>query len=214
MTILENGVETVIPASSAILNPELESATRLRTRNRILDATLQLLTEGERLATSSVHRIAKTAGISRATFYLHFKSKHDLIAALAQREIRPWIEMTAQVLADAAVDRESLKRVAQGVVDVYRSKRAALAGIIEMAESDDETRQAWRETIHSIAQEFQSAIGRRRPHLSDQQSEQLARMIVWGGERFLHQEVGGEATPRDEAKTWTLIEMAWKLMND
>lgn len=204
----------MIPNSSAVLNPELESATRLRTRNRILDATLQLLTEGERLATSSVHRIAKTAGISRATFYLHFKSKHDLIAALAQREVRPWIEMTAQVLSDAAVDREGLKRVAQGVVDVYRSKRAALAGIIEMAESDDETRQAWRETIHSIAEEFQAAIARRRPNLSEKESQQLALMIAWGGERYLHQEVGGEAIAGDEAKNWTLIEMAWKLMND
>ncbi len=200
--------------NSATVNSGVESATRMRTRNRILDATSQLLSAGERLATSSVNRIAKMAGVSRATFYLHFRSKHELIAALAQREIRPWIDSATNALDNASIDRANLVQVAEGILDVYRAKRGVLAGIIEMAEQDDQTRLAWRETIHSIAQVFQAAIARRRPKLSTAESEQLARMIVWAGERFLHQEAGDSPTETDDVKVWALTEMAWTLIND
>ncbi len=57
-------------------------------------------------------------------------------------------------------------------------------------------------------------LRRRRPNLSTAESEQLARMIVWAGERFLHQEAGDSPTGTDDVKVWALIEMAWKLMND
>lgn len=196
------------------LASDVDSATRVRTRNRILDATKKLLTGGEPLAKLSIHRIAQTTGISRATFYLHFQSKHDLITRLAQRETSPWVELAAPVLAEVSITREEMTRVARAAIDVYRVNRGVLAGIIEMAEYDAETREAWRETIHGIANLFQAAIERWRPLLDPAEAKQLARMTVWAGERFLHQEVSDAAGDDDEVMAWTLAEMAWNLMTD
>nr|AKB95183.1 transcriptional regulator,tetR family [uncultured bacterium] len=191
-----------------------DTATRRRNRNRILDAATELLSTGEPLTKLSIRRIAKSAGISRATFYLHFKSKHDLIAALAKRETDPWIELAAPALDAGSISRADMEQVARGAIDLYRTHRGVLAGIIELAEYDDETRQAWRETIHEFANRFQVAIQRWRLDLSEPEAKQLARMIVWGGERFLHQEVGDADAGSDQLHLWTLTELAWRLMND
>jgi AcrR family transcriptional regulator len=198
----------------AAIDSDGDTATRQRNRNRILDATSELLSAGEPLAKLSIHRIATSAGISRATFYLHFKSKRDLIAALAKRQTDPWIELAAPALDAGTITRAEMRRVAQGAVDLYRSNRGVLAGIIELAEYDFETRQAWRETIYSFAERFQVAIQHWRPDLSEAEATQIARMIVWGGERFLHQEVGDSTTDEDQLMVWTLTEMAWRLMHD
>lgn len=195
-------------------NVTVDTATRTRTRNRILDATSQLLTAGEPLARLSINRIATTAGVSRATFYLHFTSKGDLIAKLAQRETNPLIEIAGPALNGALITREDLIQVAQSAVTVYRVNRGVLSGILELAEYDDDTHAAWRETVYRIAELFQQAISKLRPKLSDAETEQLSRMIVWSGERFLHQEVGGSPPDADQVKVWALVEMAWKLMND
>lgn len=155
-----------------------DTATRRRNRNRILDATSQLLSSGERLAKLSIDRIAKAAGMSRATFYLHFKSKHDLIAALAERELAPWTSMVAAALAVDQITRDQMRQIASGLMEVYRANQGTMTGIIEMAEYDDETRQAWRETIESIAGQFQTAILRWRPNLTESEAAELARVIV------------------------------------
>ena len=134
---------------------DIESATRRRNRNRILDATKELLTEGQRFTKLSINRIAQTAGVSRAAFYLHFQSKSDLIAGLAKRETDRWIESATPALVNASIKKDGLQQLAWNAIALFRDNRGALAGIIEMAEYDDQTRAAWRETIHGIARLFQ-----------------------------------------------------------
>lgn len=191
-----------------------ETVTRRRNRNRILDATSELLSAGEKVAKLTINRIAETANLSRATFYLHFASKQDLIAALAEREIAPWTSTVAAVLGAAQVNRRQMEQVAQGLLEVYRAHQGTVTGIIEMAEYDDEIRRAWRQTIEGVSQQFSEAIVNWRPQLSADKAAQLARIIVWGGERFLHQEVGGASSGDNDLLVWTLTETAWRLMND
>jgi AcrR family transcriptional regulator len=192
--------------------PPLDTATRRRTRHRILDATKKRLTAGEPLTKLSIQRIVKTAGVSRATFYLHFQSKQELIAALAKRELTPWLQSAAPALQNATLTRDVLEQLAGGAIEIYRANRGVLAGILEMSEYDLDTRLAWQQTIHEIADLFALAIRTHRPQLSSTQTEQLARLIVWAGERFLHQEIA-DAVPNAEADQvfrWTLAELASK----
>lgn len=191
-----------------------DSATRQRNRNRILDAATELLSSGEPLAKLSVNRIAQTAGISRATFYLHFASKRDLMTALTKREIKPWLDSAMPALQAGTITRGEIEQVAGTLVAVYRAHRGVLDGIIELAEYDEETRQSWHETVRGIAAAFQIAIQHWRPELSESNASQLSRMIVWAGERYLHQELTESTDDNDQCIVWTLTEMAWKLMND
>lgn len=194
---------------------DADTATRRRTKARILEATTRLLTAGQPLTKLSIQRIAKTAGISRATFYLHFGSKHELMSLLARQTTSPWTRLAASALENAELTWEDVANVVRGAIEVYREHRGVLAGIIEMAEYDPETRAAWRETMHEMARLFQTAIEQRRPHLTSPQAQCLSRTLVWGGERFLHQELSPSASERDDAsQAWALAEMAWKFLHD
>ncbi len=86
------------PARSITVSKSPEGDRRAQTRRHVLDATRELLATGEAFATLSIQRIVEKAGVSRATFYLHFRSKRELIAALAQMETSQWRQIAAPFL--------------------------------------------------------------------------------------------------------------------
>jgi len=189
-----------------------DTATRTRNRNRLLDATASLLSAGEPLKKLSISRIVETAGMSRAAFYLHFRSKEDIIRILADREVSSWIEFAMPTLDRSMVSRSELSQLAARIISVYRAHCGVLSGIIELAEYDEETRSAWLETIHSIAARLEVALCSWRPDLSDNEAASLAKMIAWACERFLHQEVRNTSTDQDELFTAVITELVWKVV--
>lgn len=64
----------------------LRERHRQMTRATILDAAFALFQQTGLRATT-VDQIASAAGINRATFYLHFKDKNEVAAALARRMV-------------------------------------------------------------------------------------------------------------------------------
>lgn len=65
-------------ASGPASTPTLRERQRARTRQLLLDAALELFEEKGYLQTA-IEDICGAIGASRATFYLHFKSKRDVI---------------------------------------------------------------------------------------------------------------------------------------
>lgn len=184
---------------------------RAATRQQILAATRRLLAQGEAFARLSVQRIVDAAGVSRATFYLHFRTKRELIAALAQSETGEWRNVAAPFLDDVGADRAALADSLAQLLTLWREHRAVLAGIIELAEYDADTRAAWRDTIHGIAAVISASLRLRRPEMAADDVESLGRLIAWSGERFLHQEAGAQPCQRDRQLVESLTEMIWRL---
>jgi AcrR family transcriptional regulator len=59
---------------------ELRAQQAEETRGRILDATVRVMARG--LVTLSIPDVAREAGVSVPTVYRHFRTKHDLVAAV------------------------------------------------------------------------------------------------------------------------------------
>lgn len=59
---------------------ELRAQQAEETRGRILDATVRVMARG--LVTLSIPEVAREAGVSVPTVYRHFRTKHDLVAAV------------------------------------------------------------------------------------------------------------------------------------
>jgi TetR/AcrR family transcriptional regulator, transcriptional repressor for nem operon len=55
-----------------------------QTRERIMDAA-QAMVLDVGLGGTSVEKVIEAAGVARGTFFYHFKTKHDLAAALLER---------------------------------------------------------------------------------------------------------------------------------
>lgn len=75
------------------------------TRNRIMDvAQAMVLDVG--LAGTSVEKVIEGAGVTKGTFFYHFKTKHDLAAALIER----YADQDEHHFADAMSKAEQLAR--------------------------------------------------------------------------------------------------------
>src|SRR5215471_17847349 len=62
----------------------MREAQREFTRTRLVEAAIEAFKESG-YAHATIEEIADRAGTTRATFYLHFKSKSEIIAVLQER---------------------------------------------------------------------------------------------------------------------------------
>ncbi len=183
------------------------------TEQRILDATITLLDSGASLAGLSVNRIVEAAGVSRATFYLHFGDKRALVSRLAATELREFQRVTATFISEPAAGREKLAASAEEIVSLWRAHAGVLSSLIELAEYDAETREDWQSVIKAVGDAIAPAIRERDPRLSDREVATIAEVMAWTGERALHQMVGRDATDEQAARVAQgLTEIMWRVL--
>jgi AcrR family transcriptional regulator len=187
--------------------------TRAETEQRILDGTIELLDAGASLSGLSVNRIVDAAGVSRATFYLHFGDKRALVNRLAETELSEFQRVTAGFLADPAAGRDELAATVTELIDLWRDHAGVLSSLIESAESDADTRENWQSVIRAVAGSIESALSDRRPELKQPLLGTLAEIIAWTGERAMHQMVGRDATDGQARRVADgLTEAVWRLV--
>ena len=87
------------------------------TRSRILDTAEQVF-EQRGVSGTSLHEIAKAAGLTRGAIYWHFKDKADLFNAMMERAIMP-LEEAGGVCGFDAADL-SLAQMRDGFKDVFK----------------------------------------------------------------------------------------------
>jgi AcrR family transcriptional regulator len=83
------------------------------TRERILFAAVNVL-QKETLSGASIDKVIDAAGIARKTFYLHFRSKDDLFAAIVENQRPAYIErfkFFASTVDKSASPAERIKAV-------------------------------------------------------------------------------------------------------
>ncbi len=188
-------------------------SSRDATEQRILSATHDLLQGGASLAGLSIARIVKQAGVSRATFYLHFPDKRALVARLAGQRLSEFGAITDPFLENPQAGRDELAEVVIRLVQNWRAQAGVLAGLIELSEYDQAARDAWHGVVRGIAATIATALRRFRPDLDSDQCEVLAEVIAWMGERACHQ-MAGTGTDMDQVDRTAeaLTEAVWRII--
>lgn len=105
----------------------LRAEYREQTRQRLLAAARAVLEESD-YATATVEEIVGRAGTSRATFYLHFKSKAEVVAALLEQVTpsdRGWYTLLDQAVGSQARLRDWM----DGALRWYESHARLLAAV-------------------------------------------------------------------------------------
>jgi AcrR family transcriptional regulator len=90
-------------------------------RDQILDSAAQVLV-AKGLTAMTVADVVAGAGIAKGTFYLYFKSKEELVAALQARYTESLITRAATVLAGPASYAERLNEFVAAVLDFHASQ--------------------------------------------------------------------------------------------
>lgn len=183
---------------------------REATRAALLAATRALLERGEALADRSVGTICKEAGVSRATFYLHYDDKRALIADLAAVELAEWSGILEPVVGDLTADRPAMRAAVGELTAMWLRHQAVLAGIVELAAYDEQAEAAWRAQLESIADVVEDYLRRRDPD-DARDLRTLARALVWAAERVLHK-LATRPGEDPEQVAEALTELAWSVI--
>lgn len=160
------------------------------TVSSLLEALERMLEQGRSFTTVSVDELAREAGISRATFYLHFRNKGDVVRRLME-EVEKEVAAAAGdwFSAPEEVTRDGLLGVMRQLVAIYDRHRAAIRAIVETAAYDPEIAEAFRVFMQRV-------IGNTRNTLLRLQAAGLARpgvpaetvdALAWMVERSLFQ---------------------------
>jgi len=186
--------------------------TSSATKAGLLDATKRLLMGGASVSALNVEKIVREAGMSRATFYLHFADKTELIAALAE-DLLSWRDyIGAEVLADPQMERHTLDAMLKLIVERWADNRAVLAAIIEVAEYDTAIAKAWRSAMHHVAETAAVQLRARwaAAGTTAGDPDAIAEIFTWMFERSCHQMVGDERSQQVVAES--LAEIIWRVV--
>ncbi|WP_402373354.1 TetR/AcrR family transcriptional regulator [Isoptericola rhizosphaerae] len=110
----------------------VRSPRRERTRERLLDAALDVFAEVGMQATS-IEAVCEAAGFTRGAFYSNFASKEELFVALMQRDARRQLRALEQAVE--TLDADSI-----GTPEGFR---AALGTVMAAVRPDGGARRQW-----------------------------------------------------------------------
>jgi TetR/AcrR family transcriptional regulator, ethionamide resistance regulator len=182
-------------------------------RTRLLEAIEGVTEGGEGLGDVSVEKLAKAAGISRATFYIYFSDKGDLLTAR--------FEQVVAELLDAAggwwnlgpeVSLDDLKAALARMAADYQPHSTLIAAVYDEAAYNP----AVREQVAGLIKDGISGL---RDHIERGQREgfvdpellapETAAWLAWMVERGLRDVVGPAPEPEVGALVAAQADVVW-----
>lgn len=188
-------------------------ARREQVERRLLDATETLMNAGASFTELSVDRLASSAGMSRANFYVYFQDKGDLLRRLA-----------GQVFGDLAAgaarwwdvawrhDPEDVRAAMTAIIGSYRHHQSVLVALNEMAGYDPSVRAEYRDQLTAITARLTTVVedgqadGSIRGTLP---AATTASALVWMVERSCQQNLPHNPSGYDAELAATLTEIVW-----
>jgi AcrR family transcriptional regulator len=182
-------------------------------RKAILEATEELLAT-HRFDEITVADVLAAAGVSRASFYFYFESKHAVLAELVRAAVgaghqaaRPWLEHQG--------GPPPAERLRQGIADgarLWREKAPVLRAIVENWRTDPALTELWTELMESYTVAAAERIARdREAGLAPDgvEAHTLASALTWLGERAYYLAAVGVPPFDDETSLVDVLTDVW-----
>jgi AcrR family transcriptional regulator len=179
-----------------------EPADKSGVETQIMDAVDRLLRRGEKYTEISVQRILTEAGLSRATFYSHFRDKVDLITRMVDKLRERLLAMAAELdFGDSEDGAARFSAFLLASIRVQRSGAPLLAALREVATYDSSVRDFYTEDLEGFDEVVHREVVRqqeagRTP--SDVNSAAASLIITWGGEQAIARHIAIDDGSGDE----------------
>lgn len=126
--------EDMLKQSSVKSGPSIREAQKRSTRRLLLDASWQLFAENGYTDTT-IEQVARMAGASRATFYIHFDAKWKPVAELQETVLQPlatqyYRDLDTALDCDITQSRSQLRIWLSNALEFYEVNRVYV-GIIQ-----------------------------------------------------------------------------------
>jgi TetR/AcrR family transcriptional regulator, ethionamide resistance regulator len=182
-------------------------------RRAILAATRGLLAE-RRFDELSVADILAAAGVSRASFYFYFASKHAVLAELVEEAVGAAQEVAAPWAGGGPpAPRAALERGTADGARLWREQAPVLRAIVEHWRSDAGLTELWtammeRFTAVAAARIEEDRRSGRAPDTGTD-ARALAAVLTWAGERAYYLAAVGHPDFADEQRLVDVLTELW-----
>lgn len=181
---------------------------RAATERALLDATQQLLEEGESFAQLSVTRIADRAGRPRTAFYAHFPDRRALLLALMGEAGVDSLHALAPFFGGSGrADHEDVRRGLEALLGAFRMHAALVRAVIDAAGYDAVIAERWEALVADV---IDGAAARLERHgLTDDDARATATALVWMTERVLYLHAVRQRSGLDDQAVLGALDDAW-----
>jgi TetR/AcrR family transcriptional regulator, ethionamide resistance regulator len=179
----------------------------------LLDATERLMRDGRSFTELSVDRLSTEAGISRASFYIYFEDKGDLLRRLAGQVFGD--------LADGAErwwsvawrhDPDDVRAAMADIIASYRRHQPVLVALNEMAAYDQLVAATYRDLLTGISRRLTQVIEDGHADGSIRRAlpaATTASALSWMVERACQQNLPNRPAAYDAELATALTEIVW-----
>ncbi|MEI5526391.1 TetR/AcrR family transcriptional regulator [Streptomyces brasiliscabiei] len=187
---------TVTQSTTGSRTPRKKRANGVESRQRILDATVEIA--GERgYEGTSIAAVSAKCGLPASSIYWHFKDKDDLIAAVIERSFETWL--TAVELPDeetgTPLERATLLAagVAKSLVDAPDFLRLGLMLALERRPTEPRGRTVFLQVRDIAARKIAAVLKDLFPTLDDASAHTLTTYAMAGADGlFIQHEIHGD----------------------
>lgn len=157
------------------------SSKNIKTRNRILKSTWQLLEANDGNGVRMTD-IAKAANLSRQAVYLHFPTRSELLIATTQ--YLDEVKHVDDLLVSSRTAETGVQRL-DAFIDIWGNYIPQIYGVgkalIAMQDTDAAAKAAWSDRMQAVRHGCKAAIEALKADksLSDEYSTQQATDIMW-----------------------------------
>jgi AcrR family transcriptional regulator len=185
-------------------------------RDRLGAAVEAMMAGGESYTELSVERIVTEGGISRATFYVYFEDKSDLLRALAEGFIERILE-AASVWWNLppSATKADLREALGGILEAYVPHKLVMAAVVEVASYDTRLQELFGGLIERTSAEVCKHIkrGQRGGYIAtDLDARRTAAWLTWMAERGLYQLVAPASGAAHERLLDALCDITWNTL--
>jgi TetR/AcrR family transcriptional regulator, ethionamide resistance regulator len=146
----------------------------------------------------TVDEVMRRTDLSRPSFYVYFRDRHDLVLRVVERIGGELFAMSGRWLAGGDDGPTQAREAIDGIVRVFAQHGPVLRALADAATDDPEVEQAYTRLVHSFVDvtaahiEGEMAAGRVLPLAP----AETATALVWMMERYLAQTLGRD--PRSD----------------
>lgn len=164
---------------------------------RLLAAMERLLEKGHRFGALTVEQLAEEADMGRATFYLHFRDKAELVTRLMVLLTEEVVQSTGTWFRNAKVaERRDVQAALAGVVTVFKKHHAIVAAMNDTAPYDENVAAQYHKMVDTICIKTRESMrtikkqGLGRKGGNDDVADVLSWMVVLYCARFVGERNG------------------------
>jgi TetR/AcrR family transcriptional regulator, ethionamide resistance regulator len=180
---------------------------------RLLEATKQLMRDGASFTELSVDRLSSAARMSRASFYIYFEDKGDLLRRMADQVFGDLANGAERWWSVASRhDPDDARAAMADIIASYRRHQPVLVALNEMAAYDSLVAATYRDLLTGISARMRQVIqdgqadGSIRHELP---AATTASALTWMVERACQQNLPTKPAAYDAELATTLTEIVW-----